>query len=276
MATGGYSRRLQPLPGGHVPGSTGRSWRHRLSTQGSGGLRPRAHGDVQACTPAGAGTSGAESRAPVTASQRRPHQAGGVGTYRPTRSLALLALWSQACPGQGMSLRALLASGTQTPTPSPASCLLPAPPTHMRVCVSPAHSRCQPRQTPPVAPCGWRRYRQPEGQAWSRPGPCRAVVRASLWTGPGLAGWGAGEVLWGPPPRPAARARSCVCRIPFLSREHPCFSIKVFGGLWDTATSLCAIVADAGFKGQAGSRHAPQPPPPCAYISHTWSGRDVG
>lgn len=77
-----------------MPGSTGPSWRHRLSTQGSGGLRPRAlgpqpsaHGDVEACTPAGCWAPGTESKALVTASQRRPHQAGGVSTYRPARSL---------------------------------------------------------------------------------------------------------------------------------------------------------------------------------------------
>lgn len=94
MATGGCSRHLQPLPGGHVPGSAGCSWRHRLSTQGSGGLRPRAlgswpsaHGDVEACTPAGCWVPRAESRAPVTASQRRPPPSRGVSTCRPTRSL---------------------------------------------------------------------------------------------------------------------------------------------------------------------------------------------
>lgn len=77
-----------------MPRSTGPSWRHRLSTQGSGGLRPRAlgsqpsaHSDVEACTPAGCWAPGAESRTLVTASQRRLQQAGGVSTYRPTRLL---------------------------------------------------------------------------------------------------------------------------------------------------------------------------------------------
>ena len=93
-------------------------------------------------------------------------------------------LWALGLPGR-WACRSPASWPSPSPQLSPASRVFTA---HTGVCVSPAHSGCRPRRTPAAAPCGWKRRTRPEGQAWSRPGPSGAVVRVSLWIGPGLAG----------------------------------------------------------------------------------------
>ena len=151
--------------------------------------------------------------------------------HRPGPSLALGFPWR---PGlQEPSLLAL----PRPPKLSPASRVFAA---HTGVCVSPAHSGCRPRWTPAAAPCGWKRRARPEGQAWSRPGPSGAVVRASLCIGPGLAGRVAREVLWGPPPLPdAQRASGCREVLSYVERVHASV-LKLFGGFRGPAA--CSVL----------------------------------
>lgn len=202
----------------------------------------------------------------------RPHQAGdpvGISLCRPHLHATLLVLREQALPSQAFALgsrpghcqsqRALRAAGARTPTTRPF--LL----TH--VSVSPAHSGHQHQRTPPAAPCGWRTPRWPEGQARSHPGPCGAAVRASLRTGPGLAGRVTGGIRRGPPPLPGAPARCCGCRETLCSVESTHVSVlKCFGGFQGLAASLCpchvSVVIFAARDTQPTGCLAARPPCP--------------
>lgn len=153
-----------------------------------------------------------------------------------------LGLWSLASALDTAGLRAALFRLREPGflPPQPPSCLhcpgVPARLAHPCVCVPLVHSGCRPCWTPSAAPCSWKRCRRPEGQAWSRPGPREAVVRASLRTGPGLAGRVAGDVRRGPPPLPDAPVRSYGCReILFYVESIHASVLKVFGGFRDPA-----------------------------------------